>query len=295
MGRCPDYQLDWAFIYPSAWADLSNVEGGYPIIANFAMMDDTICTTFTAAANGDCNNIYDWIVDNVLVPYASHIYAIVINTEWIGGWSYYSPVCDPGQSGGCPSDFNSLTPEKWIAGTRNLISRIKAAPALANVKIEVDSPVNDIQVPYWPGDDIVDMAGEDMYFLSQWFPTSQQAWIYSCGNSVPPCTSTSTLGYIAEFAQKHAKPMLIPQWCDTFTDGYIIPRFAAWMVASNVVANSYWNSNDDVDTGCLLARDGRGNSTPKRLQSYINAFGNTSYTGTYWPSYLALPDPNPYQ
>ena len=298
MGRCSDYQIDMAFSSPSGWWDIQNVEGGYPIIAAVAMMDGTGCTTFTAAANGDCNNLYDYIVNNVLVPYASHIYAISINTEWIGGWMYYSPICDPSQfAAGCPSDLGSLTPEKWITGTRNLISRIKAAPALADVKIEVDSPLKDRQVPYWPGDDIVDLAGEDLYFDSQWFPTSQQAWIYWCGTSAPPCTSTSTLGYIAQFAQQHTKPMIIPQWCDTYTDGYIIPRFASWMVASNVVANSYWNSNDDIGDGssCVLANTRSGEPTPKRLQSYISAFGGTSYTGTYWPSYLALPRPNPYQ
>jgi hypothetical protein len=61
------------------------------------------------------------------------------------------------------------------------------------------------------------------------------------------------------------------------------------MKANNVVAQVYWDSNDAISSpaGCRLL------DYPARQQAYLDAFGNSSYTGTYW-NRLTLPPTSGY-
>jgi hypothetical protein len=100
------------------------------------------------------------------------------------------------------------------------------------------------------------------------------------------------MNYLSSFAKAHNKPIAVGEWCDTYTDGVNLSKFVDWMKNNNVVAQTYWDSDDAIGAtgGCDLTDAG----APARKAAYIAAFGGTSYQGTYWPTpLLALPAGNP--
>ena len=90
----------------------------------------------------------------------------------------------------------------------------------------------------YPGDDFVDVIGLDVYHQRQWDPPGPvAAWTYMV-------TRRYGLQWHLEFASAHGKPIAYPEWgvrCDGFE--FYIKQFARWFEASNVVYQSYWDSN----------------------------------------------------
>ncbi len=91
----------------------------------------------------------------------------------------------------------------------------------------------------YPGDDVVDIIGMDIYDLDPLSKTNPQA---SWQNYVQ---SPYGLQWHAQFAAKHNKPMSYPEWGvgqegdnPTFMSGMI-----NWMQSNNVLYNNYWNTN----------------------------------------------------
>lgn len=265
-GRFPDYVINWSFMGPGYGSDPSN-NGGYPAVIDISTTGNTACTSFSAAASGACDNDYRSKIESVVIPYASHLYAIRINSEWTQAGAFSGPF-----DGSC----NVVTdPATWAAGVRKLVNVIRSYPQLANVKLELEAPMSVRDQAYWPGDSYVQLTGFDRYFFSEWDGTSANSWDMA-QNTTSPCATNINTG--AAWGRAHGKPLMISEWCDTYTDGYILSRFAAWMKLNNVVAQTYWDSNDAVSSpaGCKLM------DAPARQQAYFNAFGNSSYTGNFW-------------
>jgi hypothetical protein len=265
-GRYPDFTINYSQMGPGAGGNNPSNNNGYPVLVAFGHLDANYPDA-NAAANGLYNSAYAQTVSSFIAPYASKVYAIRVDSEWQGNWSSYSPWYNGSESS------PTITPATWIAGVRNLIAQIKANPATANIPIEFDAPNTDVENNYYIGDDVVNFIGFDKYFDSNYYPNSSAAWANETTRT--DCCNINTM---ASFARAHGKLMIVPEWCDTFTDGYIIPLFAAWMAANNVIAQSYWDSSDAIGAagGCRLL------DYPAREQAYINAFGNTHYTGSYW-------------
>lgn len=269
-GRYPDFVINWSFMSPDGGSDPSN-NGGYPVVLSMNSMGSTTCTDVNAAASGACDNNYRSVVNNLMIPYASHIYAIRINTEWPqGSDTGYAPF-----DSGCNAKFASGA---WAEGVRRLVNVIRSNAQLAHVKIEMDAPQSAAQQPYWPGDSYIDLTGFDRYWFSQYEGADTHvAWNNALTHHDPCGININTA---ADWGRAHGKPLMISEWCDTFTDGYILSNFAAWLndPNNNVVAQTYWDSNDAISSpaGCKLL------DQPARQSAYAAAFGGSAYTGSYW-------------
>jgi hypothetical protein len=276
-GRSPDFVINYSYMGPGYGSDPSN-NGGYPAIIDISTLGKTVCASFADAASGACDTDYRSTINSLVIPYASHIYAIRINSEWTQSGAFSGPF-----DGSCNV---VIDPATWAAGVRKLVNVIRSYPQLANVKIELEAPMSARDQAYWPGDSYVDLTGFDRYFLSQWDGTSANAWDMAL-NRIAPCFTNINTG--AAWGRAHGKPLMISEWCDTYTDGYILSRFATWMRDNNVVAQAYWDSNDAISSpaGCRLL------DYPVRQQAYLDAFGNSRYTGTYW-NLLTLPPTSGY-
>jgi hypothetical protein len=287
-GRLPDYSGNYSFCYPGGVCYI-NQNNGYPIIAAFEHMGPS--GSFTdpiAAANGSYNSAYQQTAD-MLAAYNQStgtnccIYAIRIDSEWTLNGAPYSPWL--GQS---DQSTPVISTSNWIAGVCNVINIIRGTPGLSNVKIYVDAPMTAADQAYWPEPTCaVDVTGADVYFQSQYDgTTSAQSWTLHSQTVAPFQINFNTL---AAWGVTKNHPLVIAEWCDTYTDiatpgNTNLAQFAAWMQTHNVVAQAYWDTDDNISSvgGCALLN----NAT--RKQAYINSFFGTRYTGSSW-HLLAIP------
>jgi beta-mannanase len=117
----------------------------------------------------------------------------------------------------------------------------------------------------YPGDDIVDIVGADVYdkdfgdhsYASRW---SDYEW--------QPYGLTWLFDFAAEH---HHKPIAIPEWAvgdhGTGDNAYFVTQMYLWMRWNHVVYSGYWDSNRDyagqIDNG----------QYPKAAATYRNMFG----------------------
>jgi hypothetical protein len=242
--------------------------GDWPLVVSTAHVDGQQTTDFESAADGSYRAVYREFV-NTIAPYAHTIYAVRIDWEWSGNWNVYSPFYKREPNDESHPNVSATT---WVAGWRNLAKAIKGDPRTAHIKIEWDFYGTAAEEAYYPGDEVVDLIGFDYYFNREYDgASSSSSW-----NRAITRTDAGNINKIAAFADAHHKPMIVPEWGDTYTDGYCITQFATWMRNHNVVAQSYWDSNDALKYGSKLQ------DYPPRQQAYQAAFANTSYTGRYW-------------
>jgi len=291
-----------------------DANAGYPWQGNFGTLDNWnqpagasgvyVYGCGTTAGNNDylsnwakaAANDPGWVaaVDSALkadfLPYINNLYYIRVNWEWEGTWFCWSPwgygqpgLVQPGQPNNV--DNPSISAATWSAGTLNTINEIRKI--LPGVKVCVEGPQNAPEQAYIdPIISAVDCLTFDEYFNQNIGLTSAAAWTGAGGDgTIPfcqsnPITSCVSLPFIAAYAHATGKPIVVNEWCDQFNDGYITPRFINWMIANNVVAQSYWDSDNGVNpslpAGCHLA------SNANTLAAYRAAFSGTAYAGTYW-------------
>jgi hypothetical protein len=218
------------------------------------------------AANGGYNAFYTTTAQS-LVQYANIIHAVRIDHEFNGTWEPWSPFGGTGQI---------IAAATWIAGWRNMATAIRTA--LPNAKIIWNPNIGQNNpYPYYPGDDLVDLIGIDIYTQPAFSGTSTSAQVwqdYLSGQN------GSNLTAMAAFGVAHSKPLCFPEWGDGFGDGFFITQFGAWMDQNNVVAHSYWDSADGLTNTTALTQ------LPQNQAAFVKAFGRP-YTGTYWPSLVA--------
>jgi hypothetical protein len=264
-GRYPDFVINLSFMGPGYGSDPTG-NGGYPAVLDFSTTGPS-CNNFSSAASGACDSAYHTSIDSLVIPYASHVYAIRINSEWTQSGAFSGPF-----DGSCNAVIDGPT---WAAGVQHLVNVFRSYPQLNNVKLELEAPMSSRDQAYWPGDSYVQLTGFDRYFLSQFDGTSANSWNMA-QNQISPCFTNINTG--AAWGRAHGKPLMISEWCDTYTDGFILAQFAAWMKNNNVVAQTYWDSNDAISSpaGCKLL------DAPARQAAYAAAFGNSSYSGNFW-------------
>jgi Glycosyl hydrolase family 26 len=238
---------------------------GYPVIIDLHHVQSSY-PDFRAAANGEYDGLYLRTVEQLL-PYAKTIYAVRIDSEFNGSWSASSPF----------SRWSTVSPRVWKAGFRNLAASVRRL--LPNAKIIWNPNIgqND-PFPYYPGDDLVDLIGPDLYCNPAYFSSSKVCW-----NNFLNGARGASLNTVAAFAGQRHKPIVIPEWADMFGDGYMISKMRDWMDSHNVVAQSYWDSGDALAKSAYLP------ALPENRKAYIAAFGNRPYTGRYWKPVIPVP------
>ena len=266
MGYPWDFTIGGSYQDHCAGCSVGGIAGlkGYPVILDLYHVQ-TGFPDFATAANGGYNANYKKTLEQ-LVPYASEIYAVRIDSEFNGDWEATTPF-----------GKTTVSTDTWIAGFRNLALTVRkflpSAKIIWNPNVGHFSPF-----PYYPGDDVVDLVGIDIYCFKKYHPTSAACWsdYLDHANGV-------NLTTIANFSRQHNKPIAIPEWGDTFGDGYMIGQMRTWMDNNDVVAHAYWDSGDDLepDTSALPL-------LPVNQKAYVDAFGNRLYTGAYWPHLIPI-------
>jgi hypothetical protein len=260
MGYAWDYTIGRSYQDPCAGCGVSGLTylHGYPVIIDIYHVQASY-PSFQAAAHGDYDALYRQTVAS-LVPDAKEIYAVRIDSEFNGSWAATTPF----------KGWRPVPSSIWIAGFRRLALLVREA--LPNAKIIWNPNIgqND-PFPYYPGDDVVDLIGPDMYCNPAHYSSPSRCWhdFLNGANGV-------NLEAFASFAQQHHKSLAIPEWADLFGDGMFIRRVQEWMDQHDVVAQSYWDSGDALETTAALP------ALENDQKAYVQAFGHRPYAGSFW-------------
>jgi beta-mannanase len=123
---------------------------------------------------------------------------------------------------------------------------------------------------WYPGDDVVDIVGMDLYDLGQY----DSDW---SSDPNAPLAEQSGLNWLDSFSAQHNKLISFPEWGTTFdTSGDFISQLAAWMNARGSRI-SYMNWWDDTDASSQL----EGGASPVDLQAWIANWSGTTYSGAW--------------
>jgi hypothetical protein len=193
-----------------------------------------------AIAGGACDADYGKLARRIAASYPSAI--IRIGWEFNGDWYLW-------QSAGREGDF--------VRAFRHVAMLFKAV----SPHFVVDWCVASGDHPYhkptvalsYPGDDVVDEIGLDVYDWPDKYagpnqPDNQQNAVAHWNNfrQLP-----WSLDWADRFAASHHKPIAFPEWAtgaankglkDGIVTAYFMKSMYAWMVTHNVVREAYWNS-----------------------------------------------------
>lgn len=122
----------------------------------------------------------------------------------------------------------------------------------------------------WPGDDVVDLIGLDMYNQS-WRPQDADPVIRWQSH----LTDIYGLNWLATFSAAHRKRIAFPEWATgTRSDGhgwgddpYFVHQMAAWIRSHNVFYQAYWDFTASDFDGTMSA-----GKFPKTLSAYSQEF-----------------------
>ena len=267
LGAAWDYTINYSYQDNCRGCGVSGLArlGHYPVIIDLQHVQSTY-PDFSVAADGGYDDDYRHTARQ-LVPYADQIYAVRIDSEFNGAWSAASAF-----AGG-----RAIAPSTWIAGFRRLAFAVRTALPGARIVWNPNIGQHD-PFPYYPGDDVVDLIGPDIYCQPAYSSTSADCW-----DKVLHGPRLSNLDVYAIFAKTHDKPIIIPEWGDSFGDGTLIGHMREWMDRNHVVAQSYW------DSGEALSRTASLSCLTVNQRAYVDAFGHRPYAGKYWPLVLPVP------
>jgi hypothetical protein len=115
----------------------------------------------------------------------------------------------------------------------------------------------------YPGDDVVDVVGMDLYNDYRWGdhkddPVQRWSWIRDFNHGLP---------WQAQFAAAHSKPMSLPEWGVNRDDPYFIEHMKEWISQHDYAYAAYWNSNSAF-AGTLS-----NNQYPNAAAVYRRLFG----------------------
>lgn len=199
------------------------------------------------AYSGGHDAEFDAAVANLL-PYRDRIMSIRI------GWEFNVNNGYPWSQGGSGTN---QTPANYALAFARFARKFRSA--MPGIPIDwcplMDHPAAD---PWYPGDDVVDIIGSDVYVKQAFHANSFDVAL----------DATSGLRWQESFASAHGKLMSIPEWGIDYTDGSVfIRKMAEWMRrprVSRVLYQSYWNSNSVVNTAL--------DNLPLNLAAYKAAF-----------------------
>ncbi|MEJ0048198.1 MAG: hypothetical protein WDN04_20305 [Rhodospirillales bacterium] len=260
LGYSWDYTLNHAYQDNCRACGVSGLDTPdfYPVIIDLYHVQSSY-PDFAAAAQGAYDRDYRQMAQQ-LVAHASRIYAVRIDSEFNGSWSAASAFVGE----------HAVAPTLWIGGFRRLATAIQKALPKAKIIWNPNIGQHD-PFPYYPGDDVVDLVGPDLYCQPRYHNSAERCW-----NDFLQGAKGTNLDAFATFARSHHKSIAIPEWGDLFGDGYMIRHMRAWMDQNAVVAQSYWDSGDALASTAALP------ALKANQRAYVEAFGNRPYTGTYW-------------
>lgn len=299
LGYPPDFAEGWAGggaaqtatgSNGGGWSPPSGPSASYPIVVTTGHFDEGVLSAADAAAdNATAHAVWAQFVSKIS-PFLDRIYALRVDHEWQGTWYDYTPFGGSAFDPGAASYFaNPKIPAAvYVAGFRNFINYIRAN-GFAGVKIEWDYYGTAQEATDWyPGDDVVDVVGADIYFLNDVQKTSAATWAALNSTAGQRGGGFGSLPNIAAFATAHNKPLAFPEWADGYGDGFCITQFAAWMKAHNVVFQMYWDNTNGAQPLSGVIQESAANQA-----AYTKAFAGLQYAGTFWTKALPVPSSLP--
>jgi len=189
---------------------------------------------------------------------------IRIGWEFNGGWYTWSAAKDP---------------QAFVTYWRHIVAAMRSVrganftfdwnPALGKNLIAPDE--------VYPGDDVVDVIGLDVYNSGPSAMSGEQRWNAYKGQEFG-------LDWLTQFARRHAKPISIPEWGTgkkTGTkygggdDAYFVGQMATWIKSHNVLYAAYFDANPpDFPTRISGGEQGAA------AKAYRDAFGASPSTGS---------------
>jgi hypothetical protein len=215
-------------------------------------------TTMPKSAAGEYDQYYTQFA-RALAPYKTRILGFSVNWEFNGFWMNHGVSSN--SAGGL-----RWTPQDFIASFRRLATILKRECAgvpivwTLNNGPDFNLPSGKKAIDYYPGDDIVDAIGLDLY---------ERNW-----TNFANAKTTGGLDYVAKFMADHpGKRCAFPEWGAYNNDGNFITQMTAWLRAhkDKVLWETYWNSQDGGQPGTNLAP---GSALEA---AYVNAYKGTAY------------------
>lgn len=264
LGRKPDLLVD--FLAASSWPDMLSTaqwaggcwrDWGGRVVISVPMLPRDGTSTLAAGARGD----FDGHIRTLATSLAErgHGHAVIRpGWEFNATWFPWSAVPDP---------------QAFVAYWRRLVSVMRSVPG---TQFRFDwCPVLGLGVASpeaaYPGDDVVDFIGADVYNVD-WFPpgtTAAQRWLAL--RDAP-----FGLQWHRQFAAARRKPMSYPEWgTGTRPDGHgggddavFMQGMVAWIRSNAVAYHGYW----DYPAPDFNARLSDG-SQPAAAAVYLAAYG----------------------
>lgn len=216
-----------------------------------------------ATAAGAHDSVFDDVVDEI-ETWQDRIFAVRI------GWEFNSYATWAWSLGGPGSNQQ---PGNYIGAFRRLATKIRNR--LPNVLIDWNPLRGNAIVDMWyPGDDVVDIIGLDVYLNSANYANDFSLMMDA------PCG----LRWQERFAAIHGKGMSFPEWATDYNDGVFITQMAAWMRrprVAPVVYQAYWNANSGGNFALA-------NNAVKQA-AYVTAFGELPFCTSTSSGGIALP------
>ena len=187
-------------------------------------------TTLAEGANGAYDQYFRKLGEALVAKGRANAY-LRIGWEFNGDWYAWSAVKDP---------------EAFVRYFRRIVTIFRSIPG-QQFKI-VWNPARGQQkiAPdrVYPGDDVVDVVGLDIY-NSSWRKEDADPEVRWQNHLTQPYG----LNWLKEFAAQHNKPMALPEWGTGTSpngqgqgdDPLFIRRMAEWIKANNVAYHAYWD------------------------------------------------------
>lgn len=238
---------------------------------------------FTDAANGVYDAIWRDAIERILTksdadPNVGKIDVICDRAGkprptrilWRIDWEHNAFGQFPWASGNVEANF--------IAAWRRFVGIIRSVDTLNRVKIVFCPEAgNDDPALSYPGDDVVDFIGLDVYNDTVYGTpfTPVFAWDYHSVRS-------TGVNWLIGFGKQHGKPICFPEWgVSTENFGPYLKRFRQMCIDNNVSYACYWESNGAY-SGKL---SDNSNNIPNTSAAYGHYFGSINK----FPSYPAPP------
>ncbi len=248
------YKGGWVNYEDSARYLASSQPATQPLTVAIGFFPDSVGGTMTAAAQGDYDAYYTYVAQQLLDH--GHADAIIrpgweFNGDWYP-WGYNAPGQDQANYAA-----------NYIAAFRDLVTAFKAVSPdftfVWNPNLEDGYHYPDYQLAY-PGDDVVDMVGVDVYDFP-WSGIADPADRWAHDQAGP-------LGDIASFATLHNKPVSLPEWAagEVGDNPYFVNAVADWLVGKNVGYAAYWSG--DAASGY----NGNLDIYPQQKEAFVTRF-----------------------
>lgn len=227
-------------------------------------------------AKGLYNDHYRKLAEN-LVKYKLGNSVLRLGWEWTGSWYAWRAN-------------NAEKAEAFAGYFRQIVTTMRAVPGAENLKFDWNVAMVWIGFPIekaWPGDDVVDYVGVDVYddsWMDGTYPLPKDATPEEAAarrdkvwKDLIQSKAKFGLPFWVEFAAKHGKPLTIPEWgVDNRKDGHSgldDPAYVERMYRfiQDPANNVYYHGEFDVQAG-----DGHHQLSPNPDGTVVTEFPNAA-------------------